>query len=263
MADSVYRVTEVIGVSSESWEAAARNAVEVAAKSVRDLRVAEVVREDVTIENGSISAYRVRLADLVQVRDGRLDLPLGPARRGRRPTGRARSVSRLLASSPAVGEREEPLADDERPRDLRRVARERMLGAAALGGRRSRDAVADGAEERRGAAVTVGAHGHHREVGRPATTGRRGGRTRRRAEAVGERLRWSRDGLGRVVTSNSETCVPVAGPRRSRPPDAEQQVRRRAGAGRPSSRGSSARPTTAAPPGRRGRGCTAGRSGGT
>ena len=52
MADSVYRVTEVIGVSSESWEAAARSAVETAAKSVRDLRVAEVVREDVTIENG-------------------------------------------------------------------------------------------------------------------------------------------------------------------------------------------------------------------
>jgi flavin-binding protein dodecin len=62
MADSVYRVTEVIGVSSESWEAAARNAVETAAKSVRDLRVAEVLRNDVTIENGQISGYRVRLA---------------------------------------------------------------------------------------------------------------------------------------------------------------------------------------------------------
>jgi flavin-binding protein dodecin len=52
MADSVYRVTEVIGVSSESWEAAARSAVETAAKTVRDLRIAEVVRQDVTIENG-------------------------------------------------------------------------------------------------------------------------------------------------------------------------------------------------------------------
>ena len=62
MADSVYRVTEVIGVSSESWEAAARNAVETAAKSVRDLRVAEVLRTDVSIENGAVSAYRVRLA---------------------------------------------------------------------------------------------------------------------------------------------------------------------------------------------------------
>jgi flavin-binding protein dodecin len=61
MADSVYRVTEVIGVSSESWEAAARNAVEVAGKSIRDLRVAEVLREDVTIENGNITGYRVRL----------------------------------------------------------------------------------------------------------------------------------------------------------------------------------------------------------
>ena len=61
MADSVYRVTEVIGVSSESWEAAARTAVETAAKTVRDLRVAEVVREDVTIENGRIVNYRVRL----------------------------------------------------------------------------------------------------------------------------------------------------------------------------------------------------------
>jgi dodecin len=61
MAESVYRVTEVIGVSEESWEAAARNAVETAAKTVRDLRIAEVLRTDVTIENGSISSYRVRL----------------------------------------------------------------------------------------------------------------------------------------------------------------------------------------------------------
>jgi flavin-binding protein dodecin len=61
MADSVYRVTEVIGVSGESWEAAARNAVETAAKSVRDLRVAEVLREDVTIENGALVNFRVRL----------------------------------------------------------------------------------------------------------------------------------------------------------------------------------------------------------
>lgn len=61
MAESVYRVTEVIGVSTESWEAAARTAVETAAKTVRDLRVAEVVREDVTIENGAIVNYRVRL----------------------------------------------------------------------------------------------------------------------------------------------------------------------------------------------------------
>ncbi len=59
---SVYRVTEVIGVSDESWEAAARSAVETAAGTVRELRIAEVVRQDVTIENGRITAFRVRLA---------------------------------------------------------------------------------------------------------------------------------------------------------------------------------------------------------
>jgi len=62
MSGSVYRVTEVIGVSSESWEAAASNAVETAAKTVRDLRVAEVSRQDLTIENGKVTSYRVRLA---------------------------------------------------------------------------------------------------------------------------------------------------------------------------------------------------------
>jgi flavin-binding protein dodecin len=62
MAESVYRVTEVIGVSSESWEAAARAAVETAAKTVRDLRVAEVVRQDVTIGDGGVVNYRIRLA---------------------------------------------------------------------------------------------------------------------------------------------------------------------------------------------------------
>ena len=61
MADSVYRVTDVIGTSSESWEAAARAAVETAAGSLRDLRVAEVVKLDVTVEEGKISRYRARL----------------------------------------------------------------------------------------------------------------------------------------------------------------------------------------------------------
>ena len=61
MPDSVYRVTEVIGTSEESWEAATRNAVETAARTVRDLRVAEVVRMDVTIENGQVTTYRTRL----------------------------------------------------------------------------------------------------------------------------------------------------------------------------------------------------------
>ena len=62
MAESVYRVTEVIGVSTESWEGAARSAVETAARSVRDLRIAEVLRQDVTIGDGGVVNYRVRLA---------------------------------------------------------------------------------------------------------------------------------------------------------------------------------------------------------
>ena len=62
MSESVYRVTEVIGTSSESWEVAASNAVETAAKSIRDLRVAEVLRQDVMIENGKVAGYRIRLA---------------------------------------------------------------------------------------------------------------------------------------------------------------------------------------------------------
>jgi dodecin len=58
---SVYRVTEIIGTSEESWEAAARTAVETAAATVRGLRVAEVVEQDVTVEDGRVTAYRVRL----------------------------------------------------------------------------------------------------------------------------------------------------------------------------------------------------------
>ena len=58
---SVYRVTEVIGVSEQSWEDAAREAVNTAAATVRDLRVAEVVRQDVTIEDGQVKNFWVRL----------------------------------------------------------------------------------------------------------------------------------------------------------------------------------------------------------
>ena len=61
MADSVYRVIEVIGVSDKSWEDAARSAVETAAGSVRDLRVAEVTKLDVTIEKGKIASFRARM----------------------------------------------------------------------------------------------------------------------------------------------------------------------------------------------------------
>ncbi len=62
MEESVYRVTELVGVSSQSWDQAARNAIEIAAKTVRELRVAEVVRSDLTIENGQVKNFRVRLS---------------------------------------------------------------------------------------------------------------------------------------------------------------------------------------------------------
>ena len=61
MSDSVYRVTEVIGTSSTSWEDAAKNAVETAARTLRDLRVGEVVRFDVTMKDGKVTNYRARV----------------------------------------------------------------------------------------------------------------------------------------------------------------------------------------------------------
>jgi flavin-binding protein dodecin len=62
LADSVYRVTEIVGTSTESWEAAAANAVETAGKSLRDLRVAEISKMDVTVKNGKIESYRARVS---------------------------------------------------------------------------------------------------------------------------------------------------------------------------------------------------------
>jgi len=62
MAESIYRVTEVIGTSSDSWEAAAKKAVETAARTLRDLRVGEVVKLDLTIEDGQVTSYRARVA---------------------------------------------------------------------------------------------------------------------------------------------------------------------------------------------------------
>jgi len=58
----VYRVTEVIGTSASSWEDAARNAVKTASKSLRDLRIAEITKLDVRIENGKVSQFRARLS---------------------------------------------------------------------------------------------------------------------------------------------------------------------------------------------------------
>jgi len=59
--EGVYRVIDVIGSSQASWEQAARNAVETAAKSVRDIRIAEVTKMDLKIENGKVVAYRTRV----------------------------------------------------------------------------------------------------------------------------------------------------------------------------------------------------------
>ena len=61
-ASSIYRVTEIIGTSPVSWEEAAKNAVETAGKSLRDLRVAEVTKLDLTVENGKVVAYRARMS---------------------------------------------------------------------------------------------------------------------------------------------------------------------------------------------------------
>jgi len=59
--ESVYRVTEIIGTSKTSWEDAAKNAVETASETLRDLRVAEIVKLDMVIEDGEVAAYRARV----------------------------------------------------------------------------------------------------------------------------------------------------------------------------------------------------------
>ena len=61
MSASVYKIIEVVGTSNVSWEDAAKNAVEGASKSLRDLRIAEVTQLDMTIENGKVVAYRARV----------------------------------------------------------------------------------------------------------------------------------------------------------------------------------------------------------
>jgi flavin-binding protein dodecin len=61
MADSVYKVIELVGTSTESWEKAAAAAVEMASKSLTDLRVAEVDQLDMTIENGMVTSYRAKV----------------------------------------------------------------------------------------------------------------------------------------------------------------------------------------------------------
>jgi len=61
VAESVYKVIEVVGTSPKSWEDAARLAVETASRTIKDIRVAEVVKKDITIVDGKTTMYRVRL----------------------------------------------------------------------------------------------------------------------------------------------------------------------------------------------------------
>jgi flavin-binding protein dodecin len=61
MAESVYKVIELVGTSSESWESAARNAVQLAGESLKDLRIAEVGQLDMKVEDGRVAAYRARV----------------------------------------------------------------------------------------------------------------------------------------------------------------------------------------------------------
>lgn len=60
--DAVYKIVEVIGTSDTSWEEAARNAVETASKTLRDLRVAEITKLDMKVENGKVAAFRARVS---------------------------------------------------------------------------------------------------------------------------------------------------------------------------------------------------------
>jgi flavin-binding protein dodecin len=61
MTESIYKVVEIIGTSTESWEKAAKTAVETASKTLRDLRVAEVIEQDLVITSGKVEAYRTKL----------------------------------------------------------------------------------------------------------------------------------------------------------------------------------------------------------
>jgi len=62
MSESVYKVIELVGVSTESWEKAAKVAVDRASSTLRDLRVAEVVKQDLVIEDGKVAAYRTKVS---------------------------------------------------------------------------------------------------------------------------------------------------------------------------------------------------------
>ena len=93
MPDNVYKVIELVGTSEESWEKAAKAAVERAAQSLRDLRVAEVVEQDLVIEKGKVVAYRTKVKVSSSTK-----AKTDP--RGRRQTGRRSAVMRDAPSGP-------------------------------------------------------------------------------------------------------------------------------------------------------------------
>lgn len=69
MSESVYKIIELVGTSSESWEAAAKNAVETAAKTLEDIRIAEVIKLDMRVEDGKVVAYRARVTVSFKLRE--------------------------------------------------------------------------------------------------------------------------------------------------------------------------------------------------
>jgi len=71
MGESVYKIIELVGTSEKSWEDAARNAVETASMSLRDLRVAEITKLDMKIEDGKVAAYRARVNISFKYHDSR------------------------------------------------------------------------------------------------------------------------------------------------------------------------------------------------
>jgi flavin-binding protein dodecin len=71
MSDSVYKVIELVGSSEKSWEDAAKNAVDEAAKTLKNLRIAEITKLDMKIENGKITAYRARVSLSFKYESGR------------------------------------------------------------------------------------------------------------------------------------------------------------------------------------------------
>jgi flavin-binding protein dodecin len=107
MAESVYKMVELVGTSTQSWEKAAAAAVSLAAKSLRDLRVAEVTQLDLHIVDGKVVAYRAKLNLSFKYETGEEEAKAPPAAK---PAAKGRGRAKALAAAPP----EEPM-DDEMP----------------------------------------------------------------------------------------------------------------------------------------------------